>query len=318
MTNIKWKKVVEPLILERITERGNGRPYASIRSVYYDLGSMSIIPLTPNSYKTLDNLITSMRKSGAIRWGYFPVMRGTSGPEPPDYVPPDEFIADTIGGFLATINYYELPVWKDQHYLVELWVEKAGMLPIMERAVGNMQVQCRALEGFTPWEFANVAINDIRYRAMKMRTYPKIIILYYGDLDPSGWNIYDGLHDVFSHFKMAVTMERLGINPDQVEKYGLPPNSIDPGTQAKSKRDSRYNGYIKWLKQQGYGELNVELDALAGMRPEVIDRDVQEAIHRYFDGDVFQKVREEFEWQDRPRVEQLFKEFESRLRGDEK
>ena len=103
------------------------------------------------------------------------------------------------------------------------------------------------------------------------------IILYFGDLDPSGWEMLPsmmttlqdemGLGDLVGGYRYALTA-------DQVEEYSLPRSldAIKPG-------DTLAKKYM-----QRFGDLAVELDALP---PATLEHLVAEAIKANIDMDKF-------------------------------
>jgi hypothetical protein len=77
--------------------------------------------------------------------------------------------------------------------------------------------------------------------------------------------------------KAPVTVERIALNMDQVEKYGPPPNPA-------KETDTRALGYIK-----KFGPVSWELDAL---EPSVLENLVKAKITEYFDEDIYQEIEE--------------------------
>ena len=263
--------------MQAIKERGSGG-FATVRSVYYYLGSLDLIPMTEQGYKQLDALVVKMRKDGEIPWGYFPVVRGTNGIEPDRYWEAGEYFDAYKKQFLDSDKYYRTPLWYKQPNLVEVWVEKKGLLPKVERYVQNLGVQVRAVEGYPPWEFVNENTESI-YQYLEDRA-PKatVHILYLGDLDPSGLDIDRQIQDAFSHFEMPMQFERIGLLPEQVKKYNLPPIPSNAEVIEKIHRDARYAKYF-----QKYGEQFTELDAWDGLSPDTMRLEIRAKVDSLFD-----------------------------------
>ena len=274
---IDWSGEIHDRILQAIRERGNGG-FATVRSVYYYLGSLDLIPMTEQGYKQLDALVVKMRKKGEIPWGYFPVVRGTNGTEPNSYWDVDSFFNAYKRSFLECSQYYKVPLWYLQPHLVEIWVEKKGLLPKVEGYVRNLDIQVRAVEGYPPWEFVNENIENIREMLDDRAEDATLNILYLGDLDPSGLDIDRQIQDAFSHFEMEIQFERIGLLPEQVNQYGLPSIPNNAEVIAKIHRDARYAKYLT-----KYGENFTELDAWDGLSPETMRDEIRTKVMSFFD-----------------------------------
>lgn len=273
---IDWNGEIHDRILKAIKERGKGG-FATVRSVYYYLGSLDYIPMTEQGYKQLDALVVKMRKNDEIPWGYFPVVRGTNGRSSSRYWEPDEFFNVYKKDFLKADSYYSTPLWYKQPNLVEIWVEKKGLLPKVESYVRDLDIQVRAVEGYPPWEFVKSNTEEIDDMLVD-RDDGSILIYYLGDLDPSGLDIDRQIRDAFEHFNMDITFERIGLLPDQVSKYKLPPIPNNEEVIAKIHRDARYAGYVR-----EYGEHFTELDAWDGLSPETMRTEIRNKVMEAFD-----------------------------------
>lgn len=276
-TKIDWSGDIRNRILQAIKERGVGG-FATVRSVYYYLGSLDLIPMTEQGYKQLDALVVKMRKEGEIPWGYFPVVRGTNGTTPRRYWKVDEYYDAYRKEFLDSDRYYNVPLWYKQPNLVEIWVEKKGLLPKVEGYVHDMDVQVRAVEGYPPWEFVNENISDIYEYLDDRAENATVHILYLGDLDPSGLDIDRQIQDAFSHFEMPMQFERIGLLPEQVKKYNLPPIPSNEEVIQKIHRDARYAKYF-----EKYGERFTELDAWDGLSPDTMRTEIRAKVDGLFD-----------------------------------
>ena len=219
-----------------------------------------------------------MRKNGEIPWGYFPVIRGTNGTAADRHWDSSDYFESYKRSFLESDKYYTTPLWYKQPNLVEIWVEKKGLLPKVERFVQNMDVQVRAVEGYPPWEFVNENISDI-YEYLEDRAENATVhILYLGDLDPSGLDIDRQIQEAFSHFEMPMEFERIGLLPEQVKKYNLPPIPSNAEVIEKIHRDARYAKYF-----QKYGERFTELDAWDGLSPDTMRAEIRAKVESLFD-----------------------------------
>jgi hypothetical protein len=78
----------------------------------------------------------------------------------------------------------------------------------------------------------------------------QIVLLHFGDHDPSGIDMTRDITDRLELFGVPLDVRRLALNMDQVRQYKPPPNPA-------KETDSRFAGYIA-----DYGSKSWELDAL--------------------------------------------------------
>ena len=314
-TKIDWNGRIRKLIMEEIARRGN-RKFASTRAVYYWLGSKDEIPLTERGYKALNALTVDMRQKGQIPWGYFPVLRGANGSPATTWWDPEDYYKSYERWFLNSSDGYKFPRWLDQDTHVEVWVEKVGLLPDVERAVSGLDVQCRPVGGFPPWEFVYDNVESIKSYLEDRREEAQFVVLYLGDLDPSGRDIPRQLEESLNFFELNVELKWVGIKPEHVKKYGLPQTPLDPEVLGKIHRDSRYPGYMDWLSEvEGIGgEMFAELDAWNGVAPDAIADELRPMIEKYFDINDMMEAKKEYE-ENKRKVEEYFEEAKRKLRG---
>jgi len=119
-----------------------------------------------------------------------------------------------------------------------------------------------------------------------LERHEKTVILYCGDLDPSGVDIEKHANEALKVFGLddRVEFKRLAITPEQVEQYGLPPRPRDAETLAKLKRDPRSKRYTY--------DYVVELDALIAYAPDEFKRLLNDAVEKYHDKEVYRYYRE--------------------------
>ncbi len=316
MTKIDWNVRIRQLIIDEIEKRGS-RKFASTRAVYYWLGSKNEIPLTEKGYKALNALTVDMRQKGEIPWGYFPVLRGANGRSASNWVDPDDFYEMYENWFLDASSHYKFPRWLDQAYHVEVWVEKVGLLPDVERAVSGLDIQTRSVGGFPPWEFVYDNVDSIKAYLNDRREEAQFVVLYLGDLDPSGRDIPRQLKESLDFFGLSANLEWVGIKPEHVRKYKLPQIPLDPEVLGKIHRDSRYPHYMEWLnEEEGIdGEMFAELDAWNGVAPDAIADELRPIIEKYFDKDDMMEARKEYD-ENKKKVEEFFEDARRKLKGE--
>lgn len=323
--DVKWTTDIRKLISEEMLKRWP-RKFATTRAVYYWLGSINRTALIPKVYKKVNALLVRMRKendpklsdrenieNGCIPWGYFPVIRGTNGPAASDKEDPKEFFERYQNYFLHSDHWYEMPRWYGQDYHVEAWVEKLGLLDDIEHAVRGLDIQCRAVEGFPPWEFVHENIRSIRGYLADRAEDAKFVILYLGDLDPSGRDIPRQLVEALNFFGIDVELRWVCLLPDHVFKYTIPELPIDQEVLGKIHRDARYKSYMDWLSGQGIDrEIFAELDAVNAVNPEIITNELRPIVAKYYDRSLLPGVQEQFD-ADRSELQGLLREAAKKL-----
>jgi len=270
--------------------KAQGYESSTIRSVYYVLGSQNIIPLTKSGYKSLDAKMVLMRKSGQIPWGTFAVKRGTSV-EASSYFTPEQWANYWVARLKDASSRYSLPRWFGQTHLVEVWVEKDGLLGATSNWLSDLDVTCRAPQGQGAWEFIYSSMKAIQ-EELEEQDKTEAHILYLGDLDPSGMAIpkvlqEQGIPFFEEHFGMdAVDFKVIALSPQQVTDNNLPEMPESDEVLQKINRDPN----LKWYRET-YPDMFTELDALFALATVEAKRIIRDAVLAYFDDAQFKKSR---------------------------
>ena len=278
MERINWYETVRPEILMALSVNPPER-FPNARSIWYYLWSaLHIIPGTESTYKKVDALLVKLRKEGYIPFGRLQVERGKDGYGGRLSVEPASLIKQTIQELLELPKNYSLPEQFGQPYTVEVWVEKKGLLPTFESICDEHDIKVRSPEGFSPWEFVYHVTQDWEDYRLERFT-GEVKILYFGDQDPSGENIYESLKDQLDFFKINHDTQRFGLTVPQINTYGLPDMPIEQKTLEKIRRDPRYRKYV-----QKYGrEIFCELDSFISLAYDHFTQTVKDAIEQLID-----------------------------------
>jgi hypothetical protein len=111
-----------------------------------------------------------------------------------------------------------------------------------------------------------------------------MVVLYFADADPSGWNMGIVISRKLQAFKIShfpeleFQVHRAALTVEQVQKFGLPSTPLKP----EEKRAD------KW--RQAFGVEQTEIDALATLRPELLRQIALDAIAPFYDFDLDQRV----------------------------
>lgn len=290
--SVDWKNLDRKILdaIAGLEEAGFTEP--TIRSVYYVLGSMNVIPLTRSGYKSLDAKMVKMRKDGMIEWGFFAVKRGTSSVSSP-YNDPDAWADHFVCRAKDAHKDYSLPRWFGQENLVEVWVEKDGLLGATANWLSDVDVTVRAPQGYGAWEFIHESMRSIQteFRSQKKE---RIHILYLGDLDPSGKDIPRFMEqEAIAHFEdilgMDVQFREIALSPEQVEEHNLPEQPDSAEVIEKIHRDPR----LRWYQERYPPDTFVELDAFYALATDAARALIRREVEAFFDDDAFEETRED-------------------------
>ncbi|MEO0247874.1 MAG: hypothetical protein ABIM20_07855 [candidate division WOR-3 bacterium] len=256
-----WRYVFLTLCKELIDEMNSKYGAVTIRQVYYQLVSKGYISNAENSYSNLVNQLTDAREMGII--DYFAFEDRSRYLLTPNTVSVKTNPKDVIkNALISSLEPPEIDIWENQDYHLELWIEKDALIKLFKQIAKKYQLNLYPSRGYS--SLTKIHEAQERYKE-QIKRGKRCIILYFGDLDPSGWNIYEVIQKKFSD--IPIKIERIAVNRGQTE--GLIPMPL-------KEKDTRIKSFLKQLNlTECY-----ELDAL---EPEFIFSLAEDAINRYFD-----------------------------------
>jgi len=256
----------------------------TLRQLYYQFVALDLIPNTERSYKRLGSIINDARMAGLIDWDMIED-RTRQLHQRARWNNPGEIITAAARG-------YHIDMWADQEYRIEVWIEKEALVGVIEKVCRENDIPYFACRGY-----ASVSSLWQASERLKQYEYQCILILYFGDHDPSGLDMPNDLRsrlDTFSgYYDQTHNIEHIALTLEQVQKYDLPPNP------AKIK-DSRAKVYI-----EKFGNESWELDAL---KPEKIVGLIEKEINTFRDEERW-KVRLEQETNERAKLNEIADTF---------
>jgi hypothetical protein len=269
-------------VIRRILDDHRQYGKLTIRQVYYQLVSKGIIENSKHSYQNYGHHCTTGRKAGAIPWEAFEDRARTFHKEPlPQYDINNE--GDPQEALKTWFTYalnpkvskeYDIPTWEDQPFFVEVWIEKDALAGFLSPLCKDLGVGLVVSRGYTSYTFKQEAIQRFK-RIVEQDREP--VLLYLGDLDPSGFDIYRCLETEIEDAQV----ERIGLHPDDVNQFGLVPNPIKDD-------DTRAPGF-----RERYPELGSNVYELDALPPgQLIDR-VRRNVLRFFDTDIHEDNQRE-------------------------
>lgn len=178
--------------------------------------------------------------------------------------------------------------FENQPYYIECWLEKRALSRAFLSTTDYYGVYL-SVSGRYP-SLAQVKSAIDRFQ---LHNKPRII-LYFGDLDPTGKDMPRYLRKTFPELRCSdVTIEEVTINVSDVENYGLP-------TIPLKTKDNR----IKWYLKTFNVDYGVEIDALP---PSVLRRKIKESIWKYLNPNGLEE--------NKARDQQVRKEMAKKLLG---
>jgi hypothetical protein len=243
----------------------------------------------------------------AARWlGYIPfgqiVDQRNAPPEIREFIPPEP------GAYLSTELDIEIPddispvLYTDdfrgvQPYKIVMFGEKSSLndvlSPLAEAYEADLYLPTGEISDTLLHHMAAVAERDGRPMA----------VLCFSDCDPAGWQMPVSIARKLQAFKVLLpgmpdfTVCRVALTPDQVGEYGLPST---PLKESERRAD-------RW--RQATGVQQTEIDALASLRPDLLESVARRALDRFYDSTLAGRVRryrEEWLSQARQLIEATF------------
>jgi hypothetical protein len=118
-----------------------------------------------------------------------------------------------------------------------------------------------------------------------------MVVFYFSDCDPSGWNMPIEVARKLQAFKAAFFEDlqfkvyRVALTPDQVREYGLPSTPL---------KDTEKRG-DKWRTEMGVAQ--TEIDALAALQAPLLRQIARDALDPFYDRTLGRRVRQAYdEW----------------------
>ena len=264
----------------------------TIRQLHYRLVAIGMTN-NVNHYKRVVTAMTQARWNNIVDMESFidreRSMYGETKDKEKDL---DDEIENAKDQIKAWMRAYGLNRWSNQTKYVEVWIEKKALQGVFERPCMLNSVGLAPCKGYPSITF----LHDAYKRFYNAEGDGKeLLILYFGDFDPSGVNIPESLQSNLMRMGVDVEVERIALNPDQIRDMklpGVPPKSTDS-------RTANWSG----------GDV-VECDAV---EPKTLANMCKNAIGEYFDEDLYEEL-EETETEERQEYQKALKEFVKNMR----
>jgi hypothetical protein len=179
-----------------------------------------------------------------------------------------------------------IPTWHNQRYYVEVWVEKFSFAEVLYFILKNLDVEIIPNRG---WSSITFLQNNIMNLNEKLDDNPDlhVKVLYFGDLDPSGWVMDDHyVKEIERWFRNnRFEFKRVAITKEQLDTFNLrDKTNPNPEVMAKLGRNTNRDEFIR-----EFGSLfQIELEALESL-PE-FEELVRREVESLYDEEVYQEV----------------------------
>lgn len=249
----------------------------SVRQVHYRLVEIpkANLPNTMSTYQKVSRILTNMRYAGLLDWDKIvdetrTIYKTTSY----------ENIDEALNRLLER---YRRNRWIENEYYLEVWTEKRTLISQFYEITNEYDVFLASGGGFSSSTYIYRAVGRLSAYRNK-----KIVILYFGDLDPSGDFMDEDIEKRFAEWGINLEFRRIALTEEQLDKYKL---------QKKFDVKKKYGNEIKNKIAQDprakrmlekYGEIfQVELEALS---PKVLNELLKNSILEFANLEQQEKV----------------------------
>lgn len=275
---VNWKNDVIPIIKERLALFNRYGIIPTLKTIFYSLVFLNIIPNSYNYYKYLGKYANHARINGDLPIGCFPeqeLPRITNSYT--EFVNAKEYIQKIVNYLEETsanpsIQDYKFSNKSNHIYNnIEIWVEKNALSFTLHNLLKNSGVKIISNKRANNLEFINKNINRIK---CSFKDDKKIYILYFGNFDLFNNNIDKIINNTLMDFNLNIDFNRIAVTENQMRKFHLPEN---PNPEIIRKLDSNL-GKDYFIRK--YGRLfQIELESFQAYAPEKFKNIVIESVN---------------------------------------
>lgn len=267
----------------------------TLRQLHYRLVARGMIN-DYNHYKRLGTAMGVCRWNGEIPFDVFiDRERSVFGSTSYEETSVEDEIEYVKGSIEYWMDHYSLNRWSNQDTYLEVWIEKKALQGVFERPCSRNSVGLFPCKGYP----SITALYEASKRFMDANEVGKtLVILYFGDYDPSGVDIPRSIQENLNRLGVDVQVIRIALHPEQIRALNL------SGVPAKSS-DTRS---VNWN-----GDDVVELDAID---PKVLSKMCNDEINKYFDRTLYDELKQR-ESEEKEIYKQALKDFVNELADKE-
>lgn len=281
---INWKKDVMPIIKERLALLNNYGIIPTLKTIFYSLVFLNVIPNSHNYYKYLSKYTKQARISGELPIDCFadqnfPRISNSLNEfgNAKEYV---QKIVNYFEGISATssIQEYQFNNKDNKSYNdIEIWVEKNTLSFTFHNILKNHGINIVSNKGIDTPRFINKNLNRLK---QSLKDNKKVYIRYFGNFDLFSDNIDTTIKNNIQAFNLNIDFKKIAIIEDQMRKFHLPENP-NPEIIRKLDKNLRKDCFIS-----KYGRLfQIELESLQAYAPERFKNIIIESVNTILNKD---------------------------------
>jgi hypothetical protein len=264
---VNWRNDVMPIIKERLELFNRYGIIPTLKTIFYSLVILNIIPNSYSYYKYLSKYTNHARVRGELPISCFPEQD-----LPKSINSLDEFV-DAKQYLQKIVNYLEEtslnPSIQDYHFNnksdhlyndIEIWVENNGISFTLHNLLNDSGIKIISNKRTNNLGFINKNIKRLKYSLKKDK---KITILYFGNFDLFNTDIDKMINTTLINFNLNIDFKKIAITENQMRNFHLPEN---PNPEIIRKLDSNLR---KEYFIRKYGRIfQIELESLQAYAPE--------------------------------------------------
>ena len=277
--NINWKKDVMPIIKERLIILNKYGIIPTLRTIFYSLVFLNVIPNSHNYYKYLTNYTKQAKLNGELPIDCFAdqnLPRITNSLN--EFGNAKEYLQKIVNYLEAVSSTHSLQEEdkcnnknNNPYNDIEVWIEKNTQSFTFHNLLKNYAINIISNKGIDTTSFVNKNINRLK---QSLKDNKKVHIRYFGNFDLFSDNIDTTIKNNIQAFDLNIDFKKIAITEDQMRKYHLPEN---PNPEIIRKLD---NNLRKDFFISKYGRLfQIELESLQAYAPERFKNIILESVN---------------------------------------
>ncbi len=238
----------------------------TLRQLYYRLVSRLLMPNTINSYKRLSRVLVKAREQGDVPINCLEdrsrriLGRGDTG-----FNSAEDYLKNKLSSLQDSWKGFSMPMWDDQPKHVLISLEKDALSRLVSRVANNYSIRTFPTRGYPSFSYVQ---GMAKYMETRLKG-KHVMVLYYGDFDPSGIDIERDLEARLARYGSTdFSVTRIALTADQIKQYKLPPMPV-------KRTDARAESFMA-----EHGDKSVELDALdPNLFQEIVEKSIRKNIN---------------------------------------
>jgi len=282
-----------PIVVNKVNEIFVDYPgmKLTLRQIFYRLVANHGYPNTKSSYRQLSGQLVKARKLKDIDETKMEDRSRRFIGKDYGWECLDDFVSKRFEWFFDSPLYHARKMWTSQPEFVMIWLEKDALSSVVSIVAKRFNVITCPSRGYSSYTYLKEALQ-------KLPEDKAITILHLADHDPSGIDMTRDLAKRTAEYsEKEVTIERVALNYEQTQHYGLPPNPF-------KRADPRSGPYFT-----KFGRHCWELDAI---EPTELQRLVTQAIEKHIDFEQWTRIQTQEE-QENEELETMFSSIKDLL-----